>query len=41
MGEGDGHRPSHSPANAFAFDGAHKGWERVGESLREVLAGAV
>ena len=28
-----------SPANAFAFDGATKGWQRmVGERLREVLA---
>jgi uncharacterized protein YndB with AHSA1/START domain len=29
------------PANAFAFDGARKGWERmVGVSLREVFARA-
>ena len=28
------------PANAFAFDGARKGWERkVGQGLTEVLAG--
>ena len=28
------------PSNAFAFDGARKGWERkVGQGLTEVLAG--